>query len=153
MQGLSKDQLGGLAVLLFALAYLSQIGDIPVLDQNQMLTPRSMPIFLVTLAIPISLWLLIPNTGERPRLSGLNWQLLSLFVLLMLVYSLAIRPLGFILSSTAFLSLGFLLLGMPGQTRRWRFTGISFAIALLTAIAFWLLMDQVLGIYVKPSPW
>ena len=150
---LSKDQLGGLLILVFALAYVSQIGSIPVLDSSQAITPQSMPIFLAGLAIPLSLWMLLPRLGERPSFNGLNWKLLLVFMVLMLIYSVGLRAIGFIPSSTLFLTAGFLLLGSRHADNKARFLITSAAIALAAAIALWLLMDRLLGIYVQPLPW
>ena len=65
---------------------------------------------------------------------------------LMVVYALALRPAGFLLSTSLFLILGSAILG----ERRW-LTMILVA-ALATGIVWWL-VDEVLGIFLRPLPY
>ena len=64
---------------------------------------------------------------------------------LMVVYALALRPLGFLFSTFGFLVLGSTILG----ERRWHIMAIVAAIA---TFIVWYLVQQVLGIYLRPVP-
>jgi putative tricarboxylic transport membrane protein len=55
------------------------------------------------------------------------------------------RPVGFIVSTSAFLILGAAILGERG----WRYL---LPIALIATLVVWYLVQQVLGIYMRPLP-
>ena len=64
---------------------------------------------------------------------------------LMVAYALCLRPLGFILSTAAFLILGCLILG----ERKWQ---VMIPVAAIATSVVWYLVQQVLGIYLRPLP-
>ncbi len=64
---------------------------------------------------------------------------------LMVVYALCLRPMGFLLSTSAFLILGSFILG----ERKWH---IMLPVALCATLVVWYLVQQVLGIYMRPLP-
>lgn len=64
---------------------------------------------------------------------------------LMVAYALCLRPLGFILSTVGFLVLGSAILG----ERKWI---AMFSIAIVATMIVWYLVQQVLGIYLRPLP-
>ncbi|MGB0844079.1 MAG: tripartite tricarboxylate transporter TctB family protein [Alphaproteobacteria bacterium] len=64
---------------------------------------------------------------------------------LMVAYAICLRPLGFILSTTAFLVLGSFTLG----ERKWH---IMLPVSLIATVGVWYLVQQVLGIYLRPMP-
>ncbi|GAA6197280.1 tripartite tricarboxylate transporter TctB family protein [Pseudophaeobacter sp.] len=64
---------------------------------------------------------------------------------LMVAYALCLRPVGFIVSTSAFLILGAAILGERG----WRYL---LPIALIATLVVWYLVQQVLGIYMRPLP-
>ena len=65
---------------------------------------------------------------------------------LMVAYALLLRPLGFLLSTTAFLSVGAVVLG----ERKFH---VLIPIACAAAGVVWWLVDQALGIFLRPLPW
>lgn len=71
-------------------------------------------------------------------------QALSLLAL-MATFALCLRPLGFILSTAAFLILGSFILG----ERKWH---IMILVATIATLFVWYLVQQVLGIYLRPFP-
>ena len=71
-------------------------------------------------------------------------QALALLAL-MVVYAFALRPLGFLASTFLFLSLGSIILGER------RFVMIAI-IAAVAAGSVWYLVEQVLGIFLRPLP-
>lgn len=72
------------------------------------------------------------------------WQALLLLVL-MVAYALGLRPLGFLFSTSAFLILGSFILG----ERKWH---VMLPVALIATFSVWYLVQEVLGIYMRPLP-
>ena len=64
---------------------------------------------------------------------------------LMVIYALSLRPAGFMFSTTAFLFLGSFILG----ERRWI---IMASVSLIATFVVWYLVQEVLGIYMRPLP-
>ena len=75
----------------------------------------------------------------------LNWGLLAAFCAMMSLYGLALRPLGFLLSTALFLACGFYVLG---ERRYWLILSIAFCVTGL----FWWLMSEVLDVYLPALP-
>ena len=65
-------------------------------------------------------------------------------LVLMLLYSAALEPVGFLISTSAFLLLGFFVMG---ERRK----NILLFASIPVAVVFWFLMTQVLGIYLVPG--
>ncbi len=72
------------------------------------------------------------------------WQAVALLAL-MVIYAFALRPAGFLLSTTVFLVGGSAALG----ERRWI---VMFVVAILASGVVWYLVDEVLGIFMRPLP-
>jgi len=64
---------------------------------------------------------------------------------LMVLYALSLRPLGFLLSTSAFLILGSMILG----ERKWH---VMIPVALIATGIVWYLVQEILGIYMRPIP-
>jgi len=64
---------------------------------------------------------------------------------LMVVYALCLRPLGFLISTSSFLILGSFILG----ERKWH---IMLPVAGVATLGVWYLVQEVLGIYMRPLP-
>lgn len=64
---------------------------------------------------------------------------------LMVAYALCLRPLGFIFSTSAFLILGSIILG----DRKWH---VMIPVAAAATLIVWYLVQEVLGIYLRPFP-
>lgn len=85
-----------------------------------------------------------PDIDYR-RLGDYNLVQAVFLLGLMVAYALCLRPLGFVISTIAFLSLGSFALG----ERRWL---IVVSVAGVATILIWILVQQVLGIYLRPLP-
>ncbi|MEQ5827594.1 tripartite tricarboxylate transporter TctB family protein [Sulfitobacter sp. NFXS29] len=72
------------------------------------------------------------------------WQALLLLAL-MVAYALGLRPFGFLFSTSAFLILGSFILG----ERKWH---VMLPVALIATFSVWYLVQEVLGIYMRPLP-
>ena len=145
---MSADRIGATLVLAFACGYAVLISNIGIIPGDEIsYSARSMPIFLSILAIPLSLWMIVkPGADiEMATWSSLNWRLLVAFCAMMSLYGLALRPLGFLLSTAIFLACGFYVLG---ERSYWLI--MSFAIGV--AGVFWWLMSEMLGVYLPALP-
>lgn len=79
------------------------------------------------------------------RLWEYNLGQAVILLALMVAYALCLRPLGFLFSTTAFLLLGSVTLG----ERRWL---VMVLVTLIATLFVWFLVQQVLGIYLRPFP-
>jgi putative tricarboxylic transport membrane protein len=145
---LSRDRVGGLIFLIFCLAYGHQTTIIPLFpgDEYEAFTARTLPWMLTTAGIFLSLLLIVmaqPNEKSGAVL-GFDWKLLIIFVLLMIAYGFGLTWLGFVLATSLFLLAGFWALG---ERRKSVLLGASFPFV----TAFWLLLTQVLDIYLEPG--
>ena len=111
---LSKDRLGGILLLIFCLIYAFQSQNIRLLpfQLNSAFHARTIPEILAVLGVCLSvLLILFPGNRETLSLKTLNWPLGIAFLALMSIYGLAVRPAGFLLSTSLFLMIGFAMLG------------------------------------------
>jgi putative tricarboxylic transport membrane protein len=65
-------------------------------------------------------------------------------LVLMVIYSALLEPVGFLIATSAFLLVGFFVMG---ERRK----GILLFASIPVAVVFWFLMTQVLGIYLVPG--
>jgi putative tricarboxylic transport membrane protein len=68
-----------------------------------------------------------------------------LLLALMVVYALCLRPVGFLISTSAFLFFGSYILG----ERKWH---VMLLVAFIATGSVWYLVQEVLGIYMRPLP-
>lgn len=150
---INRDSLGALIFLLFFTAYAIFAWQIPVLPFEELdaVNSSSIPKVYACAGILFSLLgvisPLLKGVGKEAILSGLSWrsagQTLVLLVLMWL-YTSALEPLGFMLSTMAFLASGFLIMG----ERRWRIVLLA---SVPVTLVFWFIMTQLLGIYLVPG--
>ncbi|MBW2660201.1 MAG: tripartite tricarboxylate transporter TctB family protein [Deltaproteobacteria bacterium] len=82
------------------------------------------------------------SLGDETR--GMDWSTAILLVVLMLLFGLVMKWLGFILSSIIFLLSGFWIMG----ERRILFMILS---AVPLVIVLWCIMSLLLGVYIAPG--
>ena len=141
---LSRDQVGGLFILCFSFVYGYLIFDIPEIDSVSGFDARSMPTFLAALGIVFSVGLLC-RRGESASISHLNLRQGLAFIFLLIAYGLGLRPAGVLASTLIFLLAGFWLLGE-------RNIGKNLVVAGSASVGFWLIMSELLGVYLPPWP-
>ena len=144
------------ALILFVLfaAYGLQATTIPMFPGQEFepFKPRTMPLLLagagLLLCVIRILQLMRASQGEvrESVFAAFDWKPASLLCLTMLAYGSAMIPLGFLLSTTLFLTAGFYVLG---ERRLTMLLGVSSAFSLV----FYLLMTQALGLYLSPGLW
>ncbi|RYH01662.1 tripartite tricarboxylate transporter TctB family protein [Salipiger sp. IMCC34102] len=114
--------------------------------------PKILSVFGVIVGLVVLFGLEAVETSE-PSPTDINWRRLHEYKLgqalallaMMVIYALALRPAGFLLSTTVFLAGGSALLG----ERRWH---ILLPVALLATGSIWYLVEEVLGIFLRPLP-
>jgi len=79
------------------------------------------------------------------RLTEYNLGQAVLLLALMVAYALCLRPVGFLISTSVFLIAGAVILG----DRKWH---VMIPIAAIASLVVWYLVQQVLGIYMRPLP-
>lgn len=148
---LNRDRVAALIFLAFSIAYGVEAMTIPLpgIAAQEAFTARTMPYGLALAGIVVSLLLLIfPNKGEGQSLGdsflGLAWGRVIALLALMVAYGLTIRTLGFLVSTSLFLIIGYLILG----ERRWL---VILGASVPVVVGFWALITQLLGIYLEPG--
>ena len=144
----SKDRIGGILLLVFCVTYglLSQHIRLLPFQENVAFHARTMPEVLSILGIGLSIIVIaFPGSKEKPNLQGFDLVKGALFLGLMSLYGLTIRPLGFIIATSLFLMIGFGLLG-----ERKPLNLVLVAVPLV--VAFWALMTQGLDVFIEPLP-
>ena len=125
-------------------------------EKNMTVLPNSLPKVISIFGIIISTFLILKkeerNSEESISLINLKnvfnfyyGKALSI-ILLMIIYTLCLRPVGFILSSVLFLFLASFILGERSYIK-------LAIICLLGTSIIWLLLEKVLGIYMRPFPY
>ncbi len=145
----TKRRIGGLLLLAFCVTYGLLSQQIPLLpiQARSAFNAKTMPEVLSVLGIALSLAIVfLPAPGEYLELKGKAWGMTIAFLVLMSFYGLTIRPLGFVLSSSILLGVGYWILG----ERKWWLLLIT---SVPVATAFWALMSLGLGVFIEPLPW
>lgn len=115
--------------------------------------PSSFPKIISSIGIVVGLYLVFSTSksvekteAEREAIKNYQWKPALLLLVMMVAYALLLRPIGFIITTFCFLSLGAMILGEK------KFP-LLFTVALICAGGIWYLVQQVLGIYLRPWPW
>ena len=125
----------------------------PFMKRNP-IWPSTFPKVLSVLGIVVTLMILLGVEGKgEQKDSEIDYRRLGdyflgqaiMLLVLMVLYALCLRPLGFLFSTSAFLVLGAFTLG----ERKWH---IMLPVALIASFAVWYLVQEVLGIYMRPLP-
>jgi len=115
--------------------------------------PSTFPKVLSILGIAASIIILFGLEKSEEKIGEIDHRRLGDYFLgqavlllgLMVVYALCLRPLGFLFSSSAFLIIGSFILG----ERKWH---IMISVALIATASVWYLVQEVLGIFLRPLP-
>jgi putative tricarboxylic transport membrane protein len=145
---ISNDRIGGCLLLAFCIFYFWKIGDIRLLpfQAGQSFTPRTLPQVLAIMGIVLaSAVIIFPASRERVPWKSLNWPLALAFLVLMSIYGFTVRPLGFLLATSLFLMIGFAMLGERSPVK-------LVLVAVPLVVAFWLLMNYGLSVFIEPLP-
>ncbi|MGB5865542.1 MAG: tripartite tricarboxylate transporter TctB family protein [Sulfitobacter sp.] len=111
--------------------------------------PKVLSIFGVVAALVILLGI---EKGED-KIGEIDYRRLTdyklgqaiLLLSLMVLYAFCLRPVGFLISTASFLTLGSFILG----ERKWH---VMLPVSLTATFLVWYLVQEVLGIYMRPLP-
>lgn len=145
--------------LVVAIAYGYAAFTYPLLpfERNMVFLPNTLPMALSVFGIILSLVVILspkPEANADGTVLGdvdlaqlRKYKLGQAFGLIaaMVVYALALQPVGFIIATTAFLTGAGWILGE-------RKLLLMLPIALTAAAAIWFLVQQTLGIFLRPLP-
>ncbi len=138
-------------------AFFTMDQSVPPFMQRNPVWPSTFPKVLSVLGIIVGMVVLLglekPLTEKEPGPADINYRRLTEYKLgqalallaMMVVYALALRPAGFLLSTTVFLVGGAAILG----ERKWH---VMVPVAVLAAGFIWYLVEEVLGIFLRPLP-
>ncbi|KEQ18365.1 tripartite tricarboxylate transporter TctB family protein [Endozoicomonas numazuensis] len=136
--------------LILALVYGYNAYQIPLQpwSMDEPFTSRTLPIFLSVIGFIVALLMLIlpDNEAQSPieSFTGPGRKVTLALLVLMSLFGVALKPLGFLISTTLFLLGGYWLLG----ERRIK---VLLLASLPVAIGPWFLLAKVLGIYLAPG--
>ena len=126
----------------------------PFMQRNP-IWPSTFPKVLSVLGIVASMIILLGFEKDAQKAGDIDYRRLAsgdykigqaiMLLGLMVAYALCLRPLGFLISTAAFLILGSVILG----ERKWH---IMMPVAVIATLIVWYLVQQVLGIYLRPLP-
>lgn len=134
-------------------AWFTMDGNLAPFMRRNPIWPSTFPKVLSILGIVASLVILLGLEKGEAKIGDIDYRRLgdyhigqALILLgLMVAYALCLRPLGFLFSTAAFLIVGSFILG----ERKWH---IMIPVSLLATFIVWYLVQQVLGIYLRPLP-
>ena len=115
--------------------------------------PSTFPKVLSVLGIVASLSIIMGLEKSEEKVGEIDHRRLGDYFLgqavlllgTMVIYALSLRTLGFLLSTTAFLVIGSFILG----ERKWH---VMIPVALIATGSVWYLVQEVLGIFLRPLP-
>ena len=154
------DRWIALIILLICVAYgytafFTMDAGMPPFMRRSPIWPSTFPKTLAVLGIIISLSIVVGmekshanvKEGEINYLKLRQYKIGQAFLLLsfMVVYALVLRPMGFLVSTTAFLVFSAILLGERKLLRLFLISGFS-------SCVIWYLVQEVLGIFLRPLP-
>ena len=150
---MSLDRYIALCILVISLVYGYAAFNYPLLpfERNMAFLPNTVPMVLGVLGAALSLIILITpssrDTEDKPAPTFKRNHIIQAALLLvaMVLFALALRPIGFILATTLFLVGCSFVLG----ERKFHW---MIPIAAFSAFGIWYLVQEVLGIFLRPWP-
>lgn len=157
---MALDKWIAVVFLVIALVYGYTAFTYPLLpfERYMVFLPNTMPMVLSGLGILLSLIIILTSRkaadGGGEALDGIDISLLRNgkvgqalgLIVAMVLYALALRPVGFIASTTLFLFATGWILGE-------RKLHVMILSALVGAGVIWWLVQEALGIFLRPLPW
>jgi len=138
-------------------AFISMEANLLPFEKNMTFLPNTMPKWLSILGVITGLVVVIqsgPKNSTEIDPSEIDYRNMRQYKLgqallllgLMVAYALLLRPFGFLAATTLFLACGSLILG----ERKYH---VLIPIAVSTSVIIWYLVQEVLGIFLRPWPW
>lgn len=134
-------------------AWFTMDGNLAPFMRRNPIWPSTFPKVLSVLGVLTTLIILLGFEKSESKDAEIDYRRLQdyhlgqalMLLALMVAYALCLRPAGFLLSTTTFLTLGAFILG----ERKWH---IMLPVAVISAVGVWYLVQEVLGIYMRPLP-
>ena len=134
-------------------SWFTMDGDLAPFMKRNPIWPSTFPKVLSILGIVFSLVILLGLEKSEVKIAEIDYRRLGdyhlgqalLLLGLMVAYALLLRPAGFLISTSAFLIIGSFILG----ERKWL---VMLPVSLIATFCVWYLVQQVLGIYMRPLP-
>jgi putative tricarboxylic transport membrane protein len=139
-------------------AFFTMDGSLPPILRRNPIWPSTFPKMLAVAGIVVGMMVLFaPKPAKADSAAKADgamdisklreYQIIPALalVVLMLGYAMALRPLGFLASTTLFLMLGAMILGE-------RKLHVLIPVSALAAWSIWYLVQEVLGIFLRPWP-
>ncbi|GGH32994.1 putative tricarboxylic transport membrane protein [Cribrihabitans marinus] len=157
---MALDRWIALVILMICLAYgyaafFTMDAGLPPFMQRNPIWPSTFPKILSVMAALVALAVLLglEKGAADPKPMDINYRRLTDYKIgqalallgLMVAYALLLRPAGFLIATVGFLAIGAIILGE-------RKLHILIPVALIAAGVVWHLVQQVLGIYLRPWP-
>ena len=138
-------------------AFVSMEASLLPFELNMTFLPNTMPKWLSVLGVIVGLVVVIqtgPKANDEIDAGEIDYRNLrqyklaqALFLLgLMLAYAMLLRPIGFLAATTLFLTGGSIILGERKYI-------VLIPITVSTSFIIWYLVQEVLGIFLRPWPW
>ena len=157
---MALDRWIAMIVLMICLAYgyaafFTMDASLPPFMKRNPVWPSTFPKILSVMGALVALSILLglekSESGgkdtdiDHTRLGDYKIAEAAILLGLMVAYALCLRPVGFLGATVVFLILGSLVLG----ERRWH---IMLPVAVIAAGGIWYLVQEVLGIFLRPWP-
>ena len=134
-------------------AWFTMDGNLAPFMKRNPIWPSTFPKVLSVLGVIATLIILLGFEKSAPNEAEIDYRRLTEYRLgqalmllgLMVIYAVSLRDAGFLLSTTVFLVGGSYILG----ERKWH---IMLPVALIATVFVWYLVQEVLGIYMRPLP-
>jgi putative tricarboxylic transport membrane protein len=132
--------------------FTMDVGLAPFMQRNP-IWPSTFPKVLSLIGAGAALITLLGLEKSDPKIGDIDYRRLHEYKLgqaigllaLMVVYAVALRPVGFLGATSGFLIFGAFILG----ERKWH---VMIPVGLIAAFSVWYLVSQVLEIYMRPFP-
>ena len=145
----------GIALIYSYAAFFTMDQLLPPFMQRNPIWPSTFPKILGVLSIFVSSLIVLGLEKNKDNKDGMEIDYRRLFdynlgralflIIMMAVYAISLRPLGFFISTITFLTVSGYVLGE-------RKIFILLFIAAIASFIIWYLVEQVLGIYLRPLP-
>lgn len=138
-------------------AFVTMEANLLPFELNMVFLPNTMPKLLSVLGVIVGLAVVIQSDpkasteidpGEIDYRNMRQYKLAQALLLLalMVAYALLLRPIGFLIATSSFLAGGSIILGERKYI-------VLIPVAVFTAFLIWYLVQEVLGIFLRPWPW
>jgi putative tricarboxylic transport membrane protein len=143
----------GICILYGYAAWFTMDGSLAPFMRRNPIWPSTFPKILSVVGIIASLLILLGVEKAEHTVGDIDYRRLHdyklgqaiIMLALMVAYALCLRPLGFLFSTTSFLVFGSFTLG----ERKWH---VMLPISITATLLVWYLVQQVLGIFLRPLP-